>query len=66
MSKPPKVKVFNPNSAEELEKKRVAKERARRVTKGSRGIAANILASSDTFGSSASARSGLGGAGLLG
>ncbi len=66
MAKPPKTKVFNPNSKKELEKKRIAKERARRVTKGRRGIAANLLASSDTFGSSASARSSLGGTGLLG
>jgi len=66
MSAPRGPRIFDPNSKKEQKKKELAQDRARNSNRANRGVAANILASADTFGSGSSARSGLGGGGLLG
>lgn len=63
MSKPARPKILTQDNAADQEKKRLAEERARRSARSGRGVAANILAQADTFGSGASARTTLGGVG---
>lgn len=53
-------------SRKELEKKTAAEERLRRSLAANKGVAANILAAQDTFGSGKSARTLLGGSDILG
>jgi len=66
MGSPDTPKVRTGLSRKEREKQLAAEERVRRSLSANRGVAANILAAEDTFGTSKSARTMLGGSDILG